>query len=235
MNYFAHGLHHLDRPMFLAGTAVPDWMSVADRAVRVRPKLIEPLLADESPEGAEIVAGMLQHFLDDEWFHATPAFAITTAELTARFAALSPDDDGMRPGFLGHIVTEMLLDSVLIAENADQLDVYYDVLAKISPQEVQRVVNRGARGSTERLATFIPLFLRERFLYDYLELPRLLHRLNQVLRRVKLQPLPETAVDVLAYGREIVADRRGALLPRSRFGSGQRIAEQTELARRSPE
>jgi len=93
MNYFAHGLHYLDRPLFLAGTAVPDWMSVADRAVRVRPKLIEPLLADESPDGIEILAGMLQHFLDDDWFHATPAFAITTAELTVRFAALAPDDD----------------------------------------------------------------------------------------------------------------------------------------------
>ena len=218
MNYFAHGLHHLDRPMFLAGTAVPDWMSVADRAVRVRPKLIEPLLADESPEGAEIVAGMLQHFSDDEWFHATPAFAITTAELTVRFAALAPDDDGMRPGFLGHIVTEMLLDAVLIAENPQRLDAYYQKLGDINPQEVQRVVNRGARGSTEQLVQFIPLFLRERFLYDYLELPRLLHRLNQVLRRVKLQPLPEAAVDVLGYGREIVAARKDGLLPRSRFG-----------------
>ncbi|MBL8851778.1 MAG: hypothetical protein JNG89_19025, partial [Planctomycetaceae bacterium] len=94
MNYFAHGLHHLDRPLFLAGTAVPDWMSVADRAVRVRPKLIEPLLSDESPDGVEIIAGMLRHFADDDWFHATPAFAITTAELTTRFAALVPDDDG---------------------------------------------------------------------------------------------------------------------------------------------
>lgn len=218
MNYFAHGMHHLDRPRFLAGTAVPDWMSVADRSVRVRPKLIEPLLADRSPACAETAAGMLRHFADDEWFHATRAFALTSAELTQRFAALLPGDTGMRPSFLGHIVTEMLLDAVLIAEQPVRLDAYYTALAGIDPADVQRVVNRCAWGETERLAVFIPLFVRERFLYDYLELPRLLHRLNQVLRRVKLQPLPETAVEVLGWGRALVAERRDGLLPPPHFG-----------------
>ena len=31
MNYFAHALPFLDRPYFVAGTAVPDWLTVADR------------------------------------------------------------------------------------------------------------------------------------------------------------------------------------------------------------
>lgn len=218
MNYFAHGLHHLDRPLFLAGTAVPDWMSVADRKVRVRPKLIGPLLGDESPDCAETAGGMLQHFADDDWFHSTRAFALTTAELTQRFATLLTGDDGMRPGFLGHIVTEMLLDAVLIAEHRDELDRYYAVLEQVSPQDVQAVVNRCARGTTERLTTFIRLFLAERFLYDYLETPRLLHRLNQVLRRVRLQPLSDAALEVLEGGRELVAQHRDGLLPPSRYG-----------------
>jgi hypothetical protein len=125
----------------------------------------------------------------------------------------------MRPGFLGHIVTEMLLDAVLIAEHRDRLDAYYAVLENVDPENVQAVVNRCARGTTSRLAPLITLFLRERFLYDYLDESRLLHRLNQVLRRVKLQPLPAATVEVLVAGREIVADRRDALLPPGRFGS----------------
>ena len=217
MNYFAHGLHHLDRPLFLAGTAVPDWMSVADRSVRVRPKLIEPLLNDESPGSAETAAGILRHFEDDDWFHSTRAFALTTAELTQQFAKLLAGDDGMRPGFLGHIVTEMLLDAVLIAEHREEIDRYYDVLAEVNAADVQAVVNRCARGETERLVTFIRLFLAERFLYDYLETPRLLHRLNQVLRRVRLQPLPMSALEVLENGRALVAQRRDGLLPPSRY------------------
>ena len=39
MNYFAHALPFLDDdPYFVAGTGVPDWLSVADRDVRVRLK-----------------------------------------------------------------------------------------------------------------------------------------------------------------------------------------------------
>ena len=39
MNYFAHGYAFLDDPYFLAGTAVPDWLSVIDRRMRARSKL----------------------------------------------------------------------------------------------------------------------------------------------------------------------------------------------------
>ena len=43
MNYFAHALPFLDQPYFVAGTAVPDWLSVVDRQVRVRRRHAEPL------------------------------------------------------------------------------------------------------------------------------------------------------------------------------------------------
>ena len=36
MNYFAHGREFVDEPYFLAGTAVPDWLSVVDRPTRIR-------------------------------------------------------------------------------------------------------------------------------------------------------------------------------------------------------
>lgn len=219
MNYFAHGMRFIDRPLFLAGTAVPDWMAVADRSVRVRPRLIEQLLQGPSSEEDETARGMLQHFADDDWFHATPAFVLTTAELTRRFVEVLPADDGLRPGFLGHIVTEMLLDAVLIGAQPRRLHDYYAALERVDPQAVQTVVNRCARGSTHRLAAFIELFLAERFLFDYLELPRLLHRLNQVLRRVKLQPLPGSAFAVLEFGLALVAERAPGLLPPVQFGA----------------
>lgn len=218
VNYFAHGLRFLDRPHFLAGTAVPDWLSVADRAVRVRPKLVEPLLGREPGPELDVASGILQHFHDDQWFHATRGFAEVSAWLTRLFRdTLGPADD-LRAGFLGHIVTEMLLDAVLIERDPQVLDHYYAALDRIDPGCVQGVVNRAARQTTERLAPLIMLFARERFLYDYRESPRLLYRLNQVLRRVKLHPLPETAESVLDAGRELVAGRIEDLLPQRHFG-----------------
>ena len=197
MNYFAHGLRFLDQPEFLAGTAVPDWLSVADRKVRVRPKLVRPVLENSSPGESEIARGILQHFHDDDWFHSTRAFVLVSAQLTSDFQSAFPDDDGMRTGFLGHIVTEMLLDAVLIGRDPSLLDNYYTRLGDVDAEAVQRVVNRAARNSTDRLTGVIQMFREIRFLFDYLELPSLLGRLNQVLLRVKLQPLSERALPVL--------------------------------------
>jgi hypothetical protein len=217
VNYFAHGLRFLNRPHFLAGTAVPDWLSVADRGVRVRPKLVEPLLGGDVGPGSDVAAGILQHFHDDQWFHATRGFAEVSRWLTRLFRETLGYDEDLRAGFLGHIVTEMLLDAVLIERDPRALDEYYAALDRVDPDCVQGIVNRAAKNTTERLAPLILLFSRERFLYDYRSPSRLLYRLNQVMRRVKLQLLPEAVIGVLESGREMVARRVDDLLPPQYF------------------
>jgi hypothetical protein len=220
VNYFAHGLRFLDRPHFLAGTAVPDWLSVVDRKVRVRPKLTAPLATGDGSGPAEVAAGILQHIHDDGWFHTTQAFAQTSWKLTREFREIEHDGEEIRAGFLGHVVTEMLLDAVLIARDPELLDEYYATLARADAGLIQDVVNQASRRQTQELGIWIDIFLRERFLHDYLEPARLLHRLNQVMRRVKLQPLPEATIDVLERGREIVAARADELLPARHWSGG---------------
>jgi len=217
VNYFAHGLRFLHRPHFLAGTAVPDWLSVADRGVRVRPRLVEPLLEGDAGPETDVAAGILQHFHDDQWFHSTRGFAEISAWLTRLFRETLGYNEDLRAGFLGHIVTEMLLDAVLIERDPKALDEYYAALRGVDPACVQGIVNRAARNTTERLAPLILLFARERFLYDYRTPARLLYRLNQVMRRVKLQLLPEAVIDVLESGRELIARRVDDLLPPQYF------------------
>jgi len=215
VNYFAHALPHLDSdPRFLAGTAAPDWMAVADRPVRVRARLAEPLAADPPDESTRQVAlGALRHLHDDGWFHSTRGFVEITDAVARLFRSALGPDDPMRCGFLGHLVTELLLDAVLIERRPDQLDRYYQRLAEIDPLEIQSAVNRMARGQTSRLAVFIPLFLRERFLYDYAADETLLPRLNRVLRRVRLSELPDRTIEALAEARVLVRRRWSELLP----------------------
>src|SRR6516225_980121 len=107
MNYFAHGIHLIDRPYALAGAALPDWLSVVDRSVRLRTRHVEPFADGSRSPAAELAAGVLKHFEDDGWFHRTAAFAVTSAELTVLFRSALPADEGHRPAFLGHILTEM--------------------------------------------------------------------------------------------------------------------------------
>jgi hypothetical protein len=217
MNYFAHGLNHLDRPYFLAGTAIPDWLSVSDRPVRLRPRLLDPWIDGSSELQSEVAAGAKQHLDDDQWFHATRGFAETTGEMTVLFRELLAGGDGFRCGFLGHIVTELLLDSVLIEMYPDLLGEYYASLAGVESAKIQTAVNRMAKRPAERLAWFIDLFVSERILECYQDDRRLLRRLNQVQQRVKLAPLPQETTAVLAAGRELVRRRARDLLPPDRF------------------
>ena len=103
-------------------------------------------------------------------------------------------------------------DLVLIERNPECLDNYYRAIDGLDGELVQRTVNKMARGETDRLAGLIPRFHAEQFLRDYLDSVRLLYRLNQVMRRIKLRQLPDELADVFDTGREFIRERAGDLL-----------------------
>lgn len=217
MNYFTHAIHYLDRPYFAAGTAVPDWLSVADRRVRLRPRHLEPWFDSGNPILAEVAAGAARHLHDDGWFHATRGFVEVTTELTLLFRNHLGADDKYHCGFLGHVGMELLLDATLMERHPEKINQYYKLLREIDPVEIQTAVNIMVKEPTEKLAWFIGLFRQEQFLRDYSDDERLLIRLNQVLRRVKLSPLPIEARALLTAARDIVRKRADDLLPDQHF------------------
>ncbi len=212
MNYLAHGWRFTHDPYFLAGTAVPDWLCVADRVVRVRSKRAAEWIDNTDSEIAAVARGICQHHADDRWFHGTRAFAELSLEFSRRIRTVLPADEGFRPWFLGHILVELLLDAALIEQHPELLRTYYAAIAQVDEAVVQRVVNHIASSATDRLAGFISLFCRERFLYDYTDDGKLLIRLNQVMRRARLPSLPASCVDILSAMRDAVGQRRTELL-----------------------
>jgi hypothetical protein len=212
MNYFAHGRAFVDDPYFLAGTAVPDWLNVVDRRVRVRSKHAAAHLDAADSRVACIAAGVLQHCQDDAWFHNTRAFAELSLALCGMLRERLPADEGFRPYFLGHILVEILLDAALIAEEPERLEAYYAACESLNGAVVEAAVNQMAAQSTNRLGKLVPLFSRERFLFDYAEDAKLLFRLNQVMRRVGLPLLPNDLTLWLGEARELVTARKHELL-----------------------
>ena len=212
MNYFAHGRHFVDDPYFLAGTAVPDWLSVVNRRVRARGRLARKFVDDVDETVSDVARGIVQHHHDDDWFHRSRAFVELSWGLTVAIRDLLPKDDGFRPSFLGHILVELLLDARLIEERPDQLDAYYRAIESLDPEVVNQVVNRMTTRPTGMLAFFIPRFSSERFLYDYLDDEKLLGRLNNVMRRVRLPQLPDVLLDFIPDARRLVKERQWELL-----------------------
>lgn len=212
MNYFAHALPFLDRPYFAAGTSVPDWLTVVDRQVRLRSKHVQPFLEDTDEHIAAVAGGVLQHISDDAKFHNSRAFAETSLELTALARDALEGERGMRPSFLGHLLVEVLLDDSLLADNPGKMEEYYTVLESVNSKLVEQAVNRMATRRTDRLAEMILIFCRERILYDYTEDDKLMVRLNQVMRRVRLSELPDGFAALLPDARLLVDGRKADLL-----------------------
>lgn len=214
MNYFAHGLAVIDDPYRLAGTTIPDCIRVSEGRLRIRRRHAAPWVADADPRLAALARGIVDHHDDDEWFHRTAAFAAASWELTRQIRDLLVGDEGFRPSFLGHILVEILLDDLLIADHPPRLEAYYQALASLDPHDLQATLNRLAPRPAERLAQLWPAFCRERFLSDYADDEKLLRRLNQIMRRVKLPELPAEFVQLLPGARRLVAEHRAGLLAR---------------------
>jgi len=212
MNYLAHGYRFLDRPYYVAGTAIPDWMNVVDRRIRARRKHAEALLADDNPIVAELAAGLMQHHHDDDWFHRTRAFS----ELSLQFAVILrdelPDDEGLRPSFLGHILVELLLDDCLAQDSPNLLDDYYSALGSTDASQIATFVQLATGKNPGLMSHFIERFLEVRFLYDYADNGKLLFRLNQVMGRVGLATIPDAMLDLLPNLRSAVRARADDLM-----------------------
>jgi hypothetical protein len=212
MNYLAHALNCLDDPYQVAGAAVPDWLCLTRPRLRCRSRHARPWIEAADPETAAVARGVLRHHADDDWFHQTPAFGDLSLELARRIRRLTADADGMRPGFLGHILLELLLDSVLDAQRPELLNRYYAALAAVDADQVARMVGRLTDSDATALTPIIVRFRELRFLYDYADDERLLFRLDQVMRRVRLPELPERFTTLLPAARELVAARLDDLL-----------------------
>lgn len=214
MNYLAHGYRFLDSPEFVAGTAIPDWLRVASPRIRARARLVDAALP-VTPDGPEriLLQGIRQHHRDDDTFHSSILFQQICETLAGKFRKQMPDPYDHRPGLLGHIVTELLLDNELATRDTELLPRYYAVLANLDPEWIQTTVNTIVYRPAERLAEFIRIFHELQFLYDYADNNRLMMRLNQVLSRAELRPLTSTVFPVFEEGRELLRRQADLLLP----------------------
>lgn len=199
-------------PYWLAGLAVPDWLSVAARRTKCRSKHAEPYFDDADPRIAALARGVAQHHDDDRWFHETRTFVelnLTFGQTIVRECGERAD---LRAGFLAHVLVELLLDDTLAARDRTRLSSYYREMAKLDAAWVAARIAEFSGRDVGRLAEFIDKFVELRFVEDYAEDRLLVFRLNQVMSRVGLAQLPPDFPRLLPGFRRQVSDAAEALL-----------------------
>ncbi len=213
VNYFAHAIDLLDDPYQAAGAAVPDWLGLTRPRIRCRARHAQPWIDHHDATVAAVARGVVRHHADDDWFHQTSAFGDASIALAREVRRVTGDADGMRPGFLGHILVELLLDAMLLEEQPAALHRYYDALASVDAKIVADAVSEFSAVDASPLAAIIERFVELRFLFDYADDRLLVMRINQVMRRVGLPQLSERMTEILPTARTLVAARRDELLP----------------------
>jgi hypothetical protein len=189
VNYLAHGWRRTDRPWLLAGTALPDWLSAADRGARLVRGRLSGVEAEKARELAE---GVRLHFEDDRAFHDHPAFLETEREVIAMLRAKAPDPR-QHCWFLGHVLVEMLLDGWIVRREPERVDAYYASLASLDFGAVIDAATPWLTRPAVGLREYADAFLRHRYLYGYAEDEGLFHRFERVAWRVGL-PRPPGAL-----------------------------------------
>jgi hypothetical protein len=213
MNFFSHAARFLDAdPLFVAGTAVPDWLAMIDRPARVRRAAAVEQCSATDPAARELARGIAQHFTDDEWFHQSPAFAELQVVLTRQLADRLGGETRFRPHFVAHIVIEMLLDASLAEVTPAGLARYYSRMTQVDPERLQSLVNQLAARPTTRLAEYLPRFIHEGFLHDYARDEGIAYRTNRILAAAGLPAMPATFPEWVAAARSTVWEVRAGLL-----------------------
>ncbi len=212
LNYLAHAYQHLDDPYFVAGTALPDWMSIIDRKNRARRQFAEPVATHSNPLIASFARGCIQHHDDDRWFHQTEIFVMLSTAFAVELRDLLEPGLGHQAGFVGHITVELLLDSTISEQEPQALDNYYSTLQSLDADLVEQAANEICRSPVTRLAKLLPRFVDARFLADYHDDELLRSRLNGVMQRIALPQLPPQISGWLASARIRVRQSADALL-----------------------
>ena len=204
MNYLAHAAGHLGDAYFVAGTALPDWMHVVDRKNRPRRAYAVEVVDDADPRVARLAQGCVRHHDDDGWFHANARFVDLSTRLAIELRGLMGADQSHQAGFTGHVLVELLLDSVLCERDSTLLPRYYALLRSLDPDAVQDSASRICRRPVLGLADLIPKFIDSNFLADYATDQGLMFRMNGLMRRVGLPQLPPAVLPWLSSARERV-------------------------------
>ena len=167
----------------MAGSALPDWVRACGARVR------EDRLPKDSNhlEELELTRGVRSHLATDHRFHTDPFFQ----ELCQRHSETirrDYSDRSVRVSFMVHVTLELLLDARLCTDDDNLLDAYYDQLHHLDLSAITDLAEQYSAQPLPQLRGLIERFTSLRFLGDYQEDDRLLERLQQILRRVRLSP-----------------------------------------------
>lgn len=176
-------------PEVQAGSAMGDLLPLYRR--RVRPLALMTHWAggpERPPALAAVAEGIRFHLHVDSRFHRDPLFLEPSRKLGDALRRAS-DTPGLKRFFPAHILTEMFLDHLLMAEDPGLVGAFYDLFDGEMRGLLARFVVPHAEADPATFARFLVRFGEDRFLEDYRDPEGILQRAGRLLERFGQRPL----------------------------------------------
>ena len=155
-------------PAYVVGTALPDLLPLAAERVRLRPAQIEQTTPRTEFEAA-LSAGVSVHLATDAAFHKAAAFAEAQAEIGQIVADAGFEGIRVRRFFAAHVLTEMVLDAVLLRAEPALAGEFYSVFAAADFDAVMHWAEAVTGRPLANLPGVLTRFVRSGYLRGYAE------------------------------------------------------------------
>ena len=153
---------------YVVGTALPDLLPLAAERVRLRPAQLEQVTPRTEFEAA-LGAGVLVHLATDAAFHKTAAFADAQAEVSRLLAEAAFEGIRVRRFFAAHVLTEMVLDAVLLRSEPTLANEFYAVFSVAEGAAVMHWAEAVTGRPLPILPEVLGRFVRSGYLRGYAE------------------------------------------------------------------
>lgn len=139
-------------------------------------------LPSNSPETDFFIQGVKSHFETDRRFHQSDFFKKQSEFLKQQFIHRSVSSPGFRLFFVSHILSEMLLDRVLLLESREHGEAFYNTLAQVDMDNLHSCFQHIPSYQKKNMMEFLNRFTTSRYLFTYTEDEALLFALNRVCK-----------------------------------------------------
>jgi hypothetical protein len=191
LNYFSH--YFVDRipgnHEFNTGLLLPD----------VTREWIKTYKDYGYPEGPQLdlYKGCLAHYAADKRFHASLFFK-EILETASRVISEAPFGSTVnRKWFLAHILSELMIDRILVKEQPAELEGFYSSLSDVNDQELDDFLKRNGMADTARFFENFNHFRKVQYIYYYADNNKFVYSLNRIMMRAGVGSLSDADQQVL--------------------------------------
>jgi len=187
LNYFAHYYfdHKQDSEIHNFGLALPDFVRNFIKGSRLKP-VLDADFDDDNLQ--QLHNGTLKHIQRDAHFHGSQFFKKASSRIGGMVGAAFNEAGIPRVWWGAHLLTEMMLDRVLIKENPELIGRFYEDLENSSEQIVGEYMTKNGIVNTSEFFKRLNRFRELRYLLRYTEDDAMVFSLSRVYLYAGVSP-----------------------------------------------